>query len=92
VSNTRALCGLGQYCAVSTNLNSRRTRYAIHLQSRSWPRPGSTVVIEATDQQRAGLRACGCVVVALAVELGLHRVKKTTIEDGSSPWSVDTRV
>src|SRR6266571_3926011 len=44
--------------------------------------PVATVVIEATDQQRAGLRACGCVVIALAVELGLHRVKKTTIEDG----------
>jgi hypothetical protein len=44
--------------------------------------PVATVVIDAADQQRAGLRACGCVVVALGVELGLHRVKKITIEDG----------
>src|SRR5438105_5785501 len=42
----------------------------------------ATVVIEATDQQRAGFRACGCVAVALVVELGLHRVKEITIEDG----------
>jgi hypothetical protein len=44
--------------------------------------PIATVVIEATDQQRGGFRPRGRVIVALVVELGLHRVKKITIEDG----------
>jgi cytochrome b len=43
--------------------------------ARARAHPVATVVIEATDQQRAGFRACGCVVVALVVDLGLHRVK-----------------
>jgi hypothetical protein len=48
----------------------------------AWTHPVATVVIDATDQQRVGFRPCGCAVVALVVELGLHRVKKITIEDG----------
>ena len=50
--------------------------------ARARAHPVATVVIEATDQQRAGFRACGCVVVALVVDLGLHRVKEIPIEDG----------
>src|SRR5438046_2464097 len=42
----------------------------------------ATVVIDATDQQGFGLVACHRVIVALLVELGLHRVKEVTIEDG----------
>src|SRR5437762_13871584 len=42
----------------------------------------ATVVVDATDQQRAGSRARGSVIVALVIELGLHRVKEITIEDG----------
>src|SRR5260370_16134809 len=42
----------------------------------------ATVVIDATDQQGFGLVACHRVIVALLVELGLHRVKELTIEDG----------
>jgi hypothetical protein len=40
------------------------------------------VVIDATGQQGIGFGAFYCVVVALVVELGLHRIKKITIEDG----------
>src|SRR5215469_3567160 len=42
----------------------------------------ATVVIDATDQQGIGFGADDRVVVALVVELGLHRVKEITIEDG----------
>src|SRR5712671_6315054 len=41
----------------------------------------ATVVIDATDQQGFGFGACDRVIVALVVELGLHRVKEITIED-----------
>src|SRR5205809_3540306 len=43
----------------------------------------ATVVIDATDQQGIGFGACDrVIVVALVVELGLHRVKEITIKDG----------
>jgi hypothetical protein len=42
----------------------------------------ATVVIDATDQQGIGFGADDRVIVALVVELGLHRVKEITIEDG----------
>src|SRR3982075_2505323 len=42
----------------------------------------ATVVIDATDQQGVGFGARGSVIVHLVIELGLHRVKKITIEDG----------
>src|SRR6266436_2790164 len=42
----------------------------------------ATVVIDATDQQGIGFGADDRVVVALVVELGPHRVKEITIEDG----------
>ena len=42
----------------------------------------ATVVIDATDQQGLGFRACDRVIVALVVEFGLHRVKEITLEDG----------
>src|SRR6266699_1170218 len=42
----------------------------------------ATVVIDATDQQGIGFGACDRVIVALVVELGLHRVKEITIKDG----------
>src|SRR6266705_1927576 len=48
----------------------------------AWGHSVATVVIDATDQQRVGFRACGCAVLALVVELGLHRVKEITIDDG----------
>src|SRR5439155_9149722 len=38
----------------------------------------ATVVIDATDQQGIGFGACDRVIVALVVELGLHRVKEIT--------------
>ena len=44
--------------------------------------PVATVVIEATDQQGFRSVACGGVVGALLVELGLHGVKEITIQDG----------
>ena len=44
--------------------------------------PVATVVIDATDQQGFGCPACDGVIVALVVELGLHRIKQITIEDG----------
>src|SRR5260370_28017217 len=47
----------------------------------AWSHPVATVVIDATDQQRFGFGACDRVIVALLVELGLHRVKEITIED-----------
>src|SRR5271165_3417110 len=40
------------------------------------------VVIDATDQRRFGLGAGGRVIVPLAVELGLHRLEKITVENG----------
>ena len=42
----------------------------------------AAVVIDATSQQGFGFATCDCVIVALLVELGLHRVKEVTIEDG----------
>src|SRR5258708_33246382 len=51
----------------------------------AWSHPVATVVIDATDQQRFGFGACDRVSVALVVELGLHRVKEITIEDGGLP-------
>src|SRR2546430_15469960 len=42
----------------------------------------ATVVIDATDQQGLGFGACDRMIVALVSELGLHRVKEITIEDG----------
>src|SRR6516165_10195028 len=48
----------------------------------AWGHSVATVVIDATDQQGIGFGACDRVIVALVVELGLHRVKKITIEDG----------
>src|SRR5262245_17584263 len=44
--------------------------------------PVATVVMEATDQQGFRSVACGGVVGALLVELGLHGGKEVTIEDG----------
>src|SRR2546428_1893914 len=48
----------------------------------TWGHSVATVVIDATDQQGFGFGACDGVIVALVVELGLHRVKEITIEDG----------
>src|SRR5437870_1006438 len=48
----------------------------------TWGHSVATVVIDATDQQGIGFGACDRVIVALVVELGLHRVKEITIEDG----------
>ena len=42
----------------------------------------ATVVIDATGQQGFGFAARDCVIVALLVELGLHRIKQVTVEDG----------
>src|SRR5260370_7656084 len=48
----------------------------------AWGHSVATVVIDATDQQGLGFGACDRVIVALVAELGLHRVKEITIEDG----------
>src|SRR5436305_12333038 len=48
----------------------------------AWGHSVATVVIDATDQQGFRFGACSRVIVALVVELGLHRVKEITIEDG----------
>ena len=40
------------------------------------------VVVDATDQERARFRPRGRVIVALLIELSLHRVKEITIENG----------
>src|SRR6201984_2265921 len=48
----------------------------------AWGHSVARVVIDATDQQGIGFGACDRVIVALVVELGLHRVKEITIEDG----------
>ena len=48
----------------------------------AWGHSVATVVIDATDQQGFGFATCDRVIVALVVELGLHRVKEITIEDG----------
>src|SRR5213080_461156 len=48
----------------------------------AWSHSVATVVIDATDQQGLGFGACDRVIVALVAELGLHRVKEITIEDG----------
>ena len=48
----------------------------------AWRHPVATVVIDATGQQGIGFGACDRVVVALIIELGLHRVKEITIKDG----------
>src|SRR6266849_4179122 len=46
------------------------------------PEDTSCATQDATDQQRFGFGPCDRVSVALLVELGLHRVKEITIEDG----------
>src|SRR5260221_2979710 len=48
----------------------------------AWGHSVATVVIDATNQQGFGFGACDRVIVALVVELGLHRVKEMTIDDG----------
>src|SRR5580693_8998277 len=48
----------------------------------AWGHSVAAVVINATDQQGIGFGACDRVIVALVVELGLHRVKEITIKDG----------
>ena len=48
----------------------------------AWRHPVATVVIDATGQQGIGFGACDRLIVAVVVELGLHRVKEITIEDG----------
>src|SRR6267142_3366552 len=48
----------------------------------AWGHSVATVVIDATDQQGFRCGTCDRVIVALIVELGLHRVKEITIEDG----------
>src|SRR2546422_9582054 len=48
----------------------------------TWGHSVATVVVDATDQQGLGFRACDRVIVALVVEFGLHRVKEITLEDG----------
>src|SRR5947208_10611899 len=48
----------------------------------AWGHSVATVVIDATHQQGIGFGACDRVIVALVVELGLHRVKEITIKDG----------
>src|SRR5947209_15832562 len=48
----------------------------------AWGHSVATVVIDTTDQQGIGFATCNRVIVALVVELGLHRVKEITIEDG----------
>src|SRR5258708_37926839 len=48
----------------------------------AWGHSVATVVIDATEQQGFGFGACDRVIVALVVELGLHRVKEITIDDG----------
>src|SRR6266446_3468004 len=48
----------------------------------AWGHSVATVVIDATDQQGIGFATCHRVIVALVVELGLHRVKEITIDDG----------
>src|SRR5216684_7290686 len=48
----------------------------------AWGHSVATVVIDATDQQGFRFGACDRVIVALVIELGLHRVKEITIEDG----------
>src|SRR6266699_2661431 len=52
------------------------------LAGMTWGHSIATVVIDATDQQGIGFGACDRVIVALVVELGLHRVKEITIKDG----------
>src|SRR5262249_20048757 len=47
----------------------------------AWGHSVATVVIDATDQEGFGFGACDRVIVALVVELGLHRVKEIAIED-----------
>src|SRR6266513_1938458 len=51
------------------------------LAGMAWGHSVATVVIDATDQQGFGFAACDRVIVALVVELGLHRVEEITIED-----------
>ena len=48
----------------------------------AWRHPVATVVIDATGQQGIGFAACDRLIVAVVVELGLHRVKEITIQDG----------
>jgi hypothetical protein len=51
-------------------------------QKRSQRDATNTIVIDTTDEQSLGVPACDGVIVALVVELGLHRIKQITIEDG----------
>jgi hypothetical protein len=44
--------------------------------------PVAALVIDTTDEKSLGVPACDGVIVALVVELGLHRIKQVTIEDG----------
>src|SRR5262249_12612342 len=48
----------------------------------AWGHSVAPVVIDAADQHGFGFGACDRVVVALLIELGLHRVKEFTLEDG----------
>src|SRR6516164_465862 len=49
----------------------------------AWSHPVATVIIDATDQQRFGFGPYERMSGALLVELGLHRLKEITIEDGA---------
>src|SRR6266702_7590638 len=40
------------------------------------------IIIDAADQQSLGFGVCGLIIAALVVELGLHRLKEISIEDG----------
>src|SRR5437588_11159792 len=55
----------------------------------AWGHSVATVVIDATDQQGFGFGARDRVIVALLVELGLHRVKEIAIEDSGLPAGED---
>src|SRR6266481_9226646 len=48
----------------------------------AWGHSVATVVIDATDQQGFRCGMCDRVIVALVAELGLHRLKEITLEDG----------
>src|SRR5947207_15247936 len=48
----------------------------------AWGHSVATVVIDAIGQLGFRFGACDRVIVALVIELGLHRVKEITIKDG----------
>src|SRR5260370_8885762 len=48
----------------------------------AWGHPVATVVIDATGQQSFRFAASDRLIVAVVAELGLHRVKEITIQDG----------